>query len=242
MRFYAACLASYNAGTLHGAWIDASTDVDAMQEEINAMLRASPHPNVLVEHFETAARNAGWHDASADGRLPISRNRTEAENAARADNDGPTLYAESWEAACEHDGLSGEVPSAEEWAIHDYANVPSTLGEFPGLATIAAYVELIEAADDKDIPADVAAELADSWRADDIDRAKDTIEDEYQGCFDSLEDWAVDFEAQTGGLEGVPKHLENYIDFKAIGRDAELGGDIRALRGADGSLYVFWNR
>lgn len=33
-----------------------------------------------------------------------------------------------------------------------------------------------------------------------------------------------------------------FIDFKAIGRDAELGGDIRAIRGADGRLYVFWNR
>lgn len=27
MRFYAACLASYNNGVLHGRWIDASSDV-----------------------------------------------------------------------------------------------------------------------------------------------------------------------------------------------------------------------
>src|SRR6266849_3316457 len=48
LRFYAACLASYNAGRLHGAWIDASTDVDEMQAAINKMLRASPYPNVEV--------------------------------------------------------------------------------------------------------------------------------------------------------------------------------------------------
>jgi len=45
----------------------------------------------------------------------------------------------------------------------------------------------------------------------------------------------------TGGLSEVPEHLRGYIDFAAIGRDAEIGGDIRAIR-SGGSLYVFWNR
>lgn len=44
MRIYVACLAAYNAGRLHGAWIDASSDVDEMQEAIDAMLKASPAP------------------------------------------------------------------------------------------------------------------------------------------------------------------------------------------------------
>lgn len=188
-RFYAACLASYNAGTLHGAWVDASTDVDAMQEEINAMLRASPHPNVMVEDPETGA----------------------------------------------------EVPSAEEYAIHDYDGLPSSLGEHPGLDVIAAYAELLEAAEDRNIPGDVAAELVDRHTVDDIERAKDTVEDEYQGAFGSLADWAENFEYNTGGMHDVPEHLRGYIDFAAIGRDAELGGDIRAIRSGR-SLYVFWNR
>ncbi len=44
MRIYVACLASYNAGILHGRWIDASSDVDAMHGEIDAMLKASRVP------------------------------------------------------------------------------------------------------------------------------------------------------------------------------------------------------
>lgn len=49
-RIYVACLASYNAGTLHGVWIDVSgKDADDIQEEVNAMLRASPYPNVQVD-------------------------------------------------------------------------------------------------------------------------------------------------------------------------------------------------
>lgn len=40
-RVYAACLASYNAGTLHGEWIDA-TDPDELREGIGDMLADSP--------------------------------------------------------------------------------------------------------------------------------------------------------------------------------------------------------
>lgn len=49
-RIYVACLASYNNGTLHGAWINASADVDDMQPAVDAMLRASKFPNVTVVH------------------------------------------------------------------------------------------------------------------------------------------------------------------------------------------------
>lgn len=42
-RIYVACLASYNSGTLHGAWIDANQDEDAIQGEIAAMLAESKH-------------------------------------------------------------------------------------------------------------------------------------------------------------------------------------------------------
>ncbi len=74
MRFYAACLASYNAGVLHGAWIDASDDVAEMQLEVNAMLRASPFPNVTVTHPVTGAAVASaeeWaiHDSEGLGNI-----------------------------------------------------------------------------------------------------------------------------------------------------------------------------
>lgn len=41
-RIYVACLAAYNNGYLHGAWIDADQDVDAIRDEIAAMLARSP--------------------------------------------------------------------------------------------------------------------------------------------------------------------------------------------------------
>lgn len=42
-RIYVACLAAYNSGILHGAWIDTEgKDADELSEEVNAMLAASP--------------------------------------------------------------------------------------------------------------------------------------------------------------------------------------------------------
>jgi len=42
-RIYVACLASYNAGILHGRWIDV-TEPDDIRENVAAMLAASPEP------------------------------------------------------------------------------------------------------------------------------------------------------------------------------------------------------
>ncbi|HWL52836.1 MAG TPA: antirestriction protein ArdA [Chthoniobacteraceae bacterium] len=44
-RIYVACLAAYNNGILHGAWIDANQETWAIHDEISDMLRASPIPN-----------------------------------------------------------------------------------------------------------------------------------------------------------------------------------------------------
>jgi antirestriction protein len=43
-RIYVACLAAYNAGRLHGRWIDATTP-DEIRAEVRAMLTASPEPD-----------------------------------------------------------------------------------------------------------------------------------------------------------------------------------------------------
>lgn len=49
-RIYVACLAAYNNGFLHGAWIDADQDADEIRDAIAAMLARSP-----VEHAEEYA-------------------------------------------------------------------------------------------------------------------------------------------------------------------------------------------
>ncbi|MEP1172248.1 MAG: antirestriction protein ArdA, partial [Alphaproteobacteria bacterium] len=43
-RIYVACLAAYNNGHLHGAWIEA-TSPDEVRDKVRAMLAASPEPD-----------------------------------------------------------------------------------------------------------------------------------------------------------------------------------------------------
>lgn len=43
-RIYVACLASYNAGKLHGVWIDADQEPANIQEAVDSMLAASSEP------------------------------------------------------------------------------------------------------------------------------------------------------------------------------------------------------
>lgn len=61
-RIYVACLASYNAGTLHGEWIDA-TDADTIREAIQAVLKRSPCPG---------AEEWAIHDYKGFGQLRLS--------------------------------------------------------------------------------------------------------------------------------------------------------------------------
>lgn len=43
-KIYVACLAAYNNGRLHGAWIDASQGAESIHEDIQKMLKSSPEP------------------------------------------------------------------------------------------------------------------------------------------------------------------------------------------------------
>jgi antirestriction protein len=58
--------------------------------------------------------------------------------------------------------------------------------------------------------------------------------------YDTEADWAAQYLDDTGGLEGVPEHLKNYIDYESYARDARLGGDVVFVR-VDGDLWVFSN-
>ena len=62
IRIYVADQAAYNAGHLHGVWIDATLELDDIQGQVDAMLAASP-----VEDAEEYA----IHDFEGfDGYLP----------------------------------------------------------------------------------------------------------------------------------------------------------------------------
>jgi antirestriction protein len=117
-RIYVACLSAYNNGKLHGAWIDCSnTTVDTIQEQIDAMLAASPEPD---------AEEYAIHGYEGFGSYKISEYEDLDELVELAD-----LLAEHGEVAvavtefevhveriklvCE-DGYMGSYRSKDEWA------------------------------------------------------------------------------------------------------------------------------
>lgn len=62
-RIYVASLSDYNAAIPHGAWIDANQEVEAIEEQVQMMLSASPQP--LAEEYAI-------HDYEGFGPLQLS--------------------------------------------------------------------------------------------------------------------------------------------------------------------------
>jgi antirestriction protein len=201
-RIYVASLADYNAGHLHGTWIDANQDADAIRDEIATMLRGSPHPNVMV----------------ACPELGLS-----FECPRKSDN-----------TPCDTCKGTGKVPSAEEYAIHDYEGFGKVkISEYETIDTVAELAKLIE---EHDGAFEVA--YANFSR---LDEAKDAVTNKYEGAWDSLEDYAENFLEDTGQLREIPENLRAYFDFEKFARDLKLGGDVWTGRDSSGQLHVFHN-
>lgn len=202
-RIYVACLASYNAGLLHGRWIDLDGDADEVHAEIAAMLRESPYPSVTVD-CPTCNLPATPAGLLAFGRVcPTCKGR-------------------------------GVVPSAEEWAVHDYDGIPSSFGEHPDIDELVRYAELAEEHGE-------AFRLWYSNADSTVELDEDAFLEAYRGAYSSLGDWAEEFLDEVGYFQGSADGIRNYFDFDRYGRDCELGGDIWTAEGADGLVYVFDN-
>lgn len=165
-RVYIACLASYNAGTLHGKWVDA-VDADVIREAIKEVIATSP------------------------------------------------------------------TEGAEEWGFHDYEGIPSDLGENPDIEELAACGAFIE--EHEELGLAVLNHFCGR-----LDEAKTALEDNYQGGWKSLEDYAENFLDDTGAFQGAPDMLKQYFDFEKFARDLELGGDVYTLE-VNGEVHVFSN-
>lgn len=210
-RIYVACLASYNAGELHGVWIDADQDPDDVWNEIRAMLRASRHPNVEVTCPDCEGE-------SAPGTAP--------------DVDGADALVETC-ATCKG---RGKVPSAEEHAIHDHEGFEGIeIGEYESIAKVCALAQRLA---DTDGEAFAAWWKNGSADEEDPDSWEDAFREAYRGTWRSVEDYAEQLIEDCYDLRSVPDFIKHHIDYEGIARDLELGGDIWTTPGGDG-VFVF---
>lgn len=101
-RIYVACLASYNNGTLHGAWIDC-TDVDQMATDIAKMLAASP---------TESAEEYAIHDTEGFGDAhSLIREHTDLTTIAEL-AEGITEHGDAWAA---YVAYQGDVDAASDY-------------------------------------------------------------------------------------------------------------------------------
>lgn len=215
-RIYAACLASYNNGCLHGAWIDAHQDVDSIRAEIDAMLRASPYPNVTRCHITCAKCEHIWTcDVSPYTAVPACCPECHCTTIIHG-----TPYA-----------------SAEEFAIHDHEGFHGLVGEYTPIDEVVWTAEALEEHGSK------YAGLR-NHGYNHID-ALQKIEEDYCGEYDSLMAWAEQYTDDSGLFSGVSDDspLRMYFDFASFALDARLGGDVMTVDDEDtGTIHVFYNR
>jgi antirestriction protein len=206
-RIYVASLADYNNGLLHGEWIDLDgKDADDVQGEIAAMLRASKCPNVTVEC------------PRCDGDGEVIEHYPE-----------PHIIMRGF--GCPDCAGSGEVPSAEEWSIHDYDDCPD-MGENPSIDDLLEQVRQLD-------------EHGDAWTAyvecvGSQYATESGFEDARAGEGNSELDWLYGFIDDTGLLSEMPENLRSYFDHEAYLRDMKGGGDV-CFEHVNGTVYAFWN-
>ncbi|MFD1197259.1 antirestriction protein ArdA [Brucella gallinifaecis] len=166
-RIYVACLAAYNNGYLHGAWIDADQDAEQIRDEIAAMLARSP------------------------------------------------------------------IDVAEEYAIHDYEGFEGvSISEHAGIDSVARTAAFIAE------HGALGAGLTEQFGGD-LGQAETAMQDCYHGQFASLADY---MEELTTESVTIPEALRYYVDWDAMARDAEMGGDLFTIETAHGEVHVFSSR
>lgn len=124
------------------------------------------------------------------------------------------------------------IMDAEEFGALDASHVCAL--------SLGAALELGEAIADHDDAEAFAAFLSlDASLRSDVRRALDKFHECYVGEYDDLAHYAEEF-AESCGMD-VPAWISSYVNWAALGREAELSGDIATVDSPGGRLYVFRN-
>ncbi|AQQ05396.1 antirestriction protein [Roseibium algicola] len=124
------------------------------------------------------------------------------------------------------------ILDAEEWAIHDYEGFEGA--EISEYASIKSVAELAAFVCEH---GSLGGKLLQHFCGD-IEQAEGAFEN-YAGLYSSLADYAQALIEET--IE-IPERLANYIDYEAIARDMELGGEVFTIELSFEKVHVFWVR
>lgn len=127
-------------------------------------------------------------------------------------------------------------PNAEEWAIHDYENWNGLkLYEHEDIDDLFQVAQLI--GQHGKLFSELVSHVGGIKH---FEEAISLIEQNYQGEFESLIDWAEQLLDDTGSLSRLPDCLKCYFNYESYANDCELSGDIFTIE-INNSVHVFWN-
>lgn len=124
--------------------------------------------------------------------------------------------------------------AAEEFAIHDYEGFGVCgLSEYESIESVREKACFIQSADAEELVGELL-----NYFGGNVGDAKKALEENYNGCHESLADYAQELTEETSE---IPRHLVAYIDYERMGRDMELSGDVFSIEAAHNEVHVFWN-
>jgi antirestriction protein len=123
------------------------------------------------------------------------------------------------------------IPSAEEWAIHDYEGFGSLrLHEWEAIERVAQWANFIT--EHGELGCALLAHYSGS-----VDAARDTLADQYLGCYANVEEYVQEVTEESGI---VPEHLAYYINYEAMACDILLNGDVFTIT-LGSQVHIFQN-
>ena len=137
---------------------------------------------------------------------------------------------EGFEAACQ--ALHG--PGEHEFMFQDHEGIPA---RFISESHLDADVweQWVELDDDDKKLLEVYLDNINQ------DGTLEQAQEAFQGKYESEEDWAAEYWADTGMLKDIPESLQGYIDYAAYARDCRMGGDITFAEVSYREVWVFNN-
>ena len=122
------------------------------------------------------------------------------------------------------------IEGAEEWAIHDYEGFEGvSLSEYQGIASVCEITKFITK--HGALGGKILAYFGD------LEDAREAMEERYHGQYASLANFAQELTEET---TEIPKALQYYINWEAMGRDLAIN-DVLAIETAIDEVHVFWS-
>lgn len=124
------------------------------------------------------------------------------------------------------------IPDAEEHAIHAYEGFGTArIEEYSSFDYVSRLAEFIT------LRGEALGGAILSHFSGDLDEANAAFED-YAGCYESL---AVFMQDLTEETTEIPEPLKYYVDYEAMGRDAEINGSLFTIETGFEDVHIFWS-